>query len=48
MEQWLKTFEVWNEYAERLARDPQDGVAILLEAHYAKVLDRLREEIKSA
>lgn len=47
MEQWLKTFEVWSEYAERLERDPHDGVALLLEKHYAKVLDQLRSEMIS-
>ena len=47
MEQWLKTFEVWREYVERLERDPQDGVALLLEKHYAKVLDQLRSEMIS-
>lgn len=42
MEQWFKVFEIWNEYVERLERNPDDGVALLLEKHYAKELDKIR------
>lgn len=42
MEQWFKVFEIWNEYVERLHRNPDDGVALLLEKHYAKELDKIR------
>lgn len=45
MEQWLKTFEVWYEYNERLLRNPDDKVAQLLEKHYAKVLDQIRMDV---
>lgn len=45
MEQWLKTFEVWYEYKERLIYNPHDAVALMLEKHYAKVLDQLRMDV---
>lgn len=45
MTEWMKMFEVWYEYAERLRRNPDDEVAKILEPHYAKQLDKMRGEM---
>lgn len=48
MTEWMKLFEVWYEYAERLRHNPDDQVALILEPHYAKQLDKMRGEIIEA